>query len=46
VADAYKELGLLNKALEYYTKSIELDPKCGNPYNGLGNVYKAKGDCL
>ena len=27
-----------------YKKSIELSPKDINPYNGLGNLYKTKGN--
>lgn len=37
-------MGQLDKALESYRKSIELNPKDENPYNGIGNVYKAKGN--
>ncbi|MBN1821787.1 MAG: tetratricopeptide repeat protein [Prolixibacteraceae bacterium] len=37
---AYKELKNYDKAIEYYKKAIETDPKDAFPYNNLANVYR------
>jgi tetratricopeptide (TPR) repeat protein len=36
-------LGHLNKAMEYYSKAIQIDPHHFMPYYNLGNCYKQQG---
>ena len=39
MAIAYEKLGNNNKALECYSKAVELDPKHAVAWNNLGLVY-------
>ncbi|MGB9742145.1 MAG: tetratricopeptide repeat protein, partial [bacterium] len=34
----------LEKAIQYYTRAIELNPKFAKAYNNRGNVYYDKGE--
>jgi tetratricopeptide (TPR) repeat protein len=40
---AYESQGDIDRAIEQYLMSIELDPANSQAYNNLGNAYKSKG---
>lgn len=46
IADAYKELGFEDQAIEWYQKAIERDVNFAPAYRGLGEVYNRKGEFL
>lgn len=39
----YQRNGQYTKAIEEYSKAIELNPTLPNPYNNLGNLYMSLG---
>ncbi len=43
-ANAFLEMGDLEKAIEEYTKSMAADPQFPSPYNGRSRAYSLKGD--
>lgn len=43
LAIIYKQRGETDKAIEFYKKAIEIDPKKAKSYNNLGTIYAEEG---
>jgi hypothetical protein len=44
LANAYKEIGDMDKALQEWQKVVEINPFKSDVHNSIGNVYMLKGD--
>jgi tetratricopeptide (TPR) repeat protein len=40
IAERYRELGILDAAYDHYVRARELEPKSGEPYEGLARVWR------
>jgi tetratricopeptide (TPR) repeat protein len=46
LGECYEKLNDYDNALEYYNKSIDLDPQQSDPWAGIGAVYDEQGDTI
>ena len=44
MGNVYKKQGNYEKAIEFYQKAIDINPRKDEAFNNLGNIYVNKGN--